>query len=351
MADVPRVSFGMIVFNGEPFLRYNLRSIYPLAHQILVVEGACMASASQATPDGHSTDGTLETLRDFQANEDPQKKLQVISRTGFWSEKDEQSQAYALRATGDYLWQIDVDEFYFPEQMRHVLERMEKNPELTAASFKQITFWGGFRSVVDGWYLRGGADQYRRLFRWKPGYSYSTHRPPTVRDERGIDLFDVRPLRGRELAAEGILLYHYSLLLPKQVAEKSAYYGAAGWASRPGATAWAQEVFMELRHPFRVHNVYNHVSWLERYEGTHPPQIEAMRRDIDAGTVSVELRATEDIDRLLSSPEYKMRRTLLMWIQPVDALARWIIAAMRKWIDRLLHPIRTVRGAIRHFRL
>ena len=36
---------------------------------------------------------------------------------GFWpGEKDEQSRAYASRATGDYLWQVDVDEFYRPER-------------------------------------------------------------------------------------------------------------------------------------------------------------------------------------------------------------------------------------------
>ena len=32
---------------------------------------------------------------------------------GFWpGEKLEQSQAYAKRATGNYLWQVDIDEFY-----------------------------------------------------------------------------------------------------------------------------------------------------------------------------------------------------------------------------------------------
>ena len=36
---------------------------------------------------------------------------------GFWpGEKDEQSRAYAARATGDYLWQVDVDEFYLADR-------------------------------------------------------------------------------------------------------------------------------------------------------------------------------------------------------------------------------------------
>ena len=28
---LPRITFGMIVLNGEPFLEYNLRSLYPFA--------------------------------------------------------------------------------------------------------------------------------------------------------------------------------------------------------------------------------------------------------------------------------------------------------------------------------
>src|SRR3546814_12365174 len=35
MPQGPRITFGMIVLNGEPFLRYNLRSLYPYAHQII----------------------------------------------------------------------------------------------------------------------------------------------------------------------------------------------------------------------------------------------------------------------------------------------------------------------------
>jgi hypothetical protein len=65
--DLPKITFGIIVLNGEPFTRYCLRALYPFAHEILVVEGAAPAAAEAATPDGHSTDGTLETLYRFKA--------------------------------------------------------------------------------------------------------------------------------------------------------------------------------------------------------------------------------------------------------------------------------------------
>ena len=120
--NIPKITFGIIVLNGEPFVRYNLRALYPFAHQIIVVEGAVPAAARIATPDGHSTDSTLKTLWEFKLQEDPLDKLTIITAEdedypdGFWpGEKHEQSQAYASRATGDYLWQVDIDEFYKPE--------------------------------------------------------------------------------------------------------------------------------------------------------------------------------------------------------------------------------------------
>ena len=119
--DMPKITFGMIVLNGQPFIRYNLRALYPFAHQIIVVEGASPGAANICTLDGHSTDGTSDALWDFKAHEDPEHKLTILTAqdegyaNGFWpGEKHEQSQAYAKRATGDYLWQVDVDEFYKP---------------------------------------------------------------------------------------------------------------------------------------------------------------------------------------------------------------------------------------------
>ena len=53
----PKITFGIIVLNGEPFTRYCLRSIYPFAYEIIVVEGGHVDARSVCTPDGHSVDG------------------------------------------------------------------------------------------------------------------------------------------------------------------------------------------------------------------------------------------------------------------------------------------------------
>lgn len=343
---LPRVSFGIIVLNGEPFTRYCLRALYPFAHEIIVVEGAAPAAVGVATPDGHSTDGTLQVLRRFIAEEDPEGKVRLITRDGFWSEKDEQSRAYAEAATGDYLWQIDIDEFYRPEAMQAVLDMLARRPEVAAVSFRELKFWGWLDYTVDGWYSRRGANLYHRLFRWGPGYRYVTHRPPTVADAEGRNLRDVGYLSGDKLAEEGVFLYHYALLFPKQVLNKSEYYGRAAWARRPESQRWAEECWQRLGRPYRVHNIYTHPSWLERFAGVHPPQIEAMRADLGAGRVQTERRGVEDIEALLHRPWYPLGRAALKLLEvpmrPFDKpLRRW-----RSRLSKLLHDPSAALAAI-----
>jgi len=275
MQDI-KITFGMIVLNGEPFIGYNLRSLYPFAFQIIVVEGACPAAAKVATTNGHSKDGTLERLLRFKEEEDPDNKLVIVTAEldghtdGFWSEKDEMSRAYARRATGNYLWQVDSDEFYKPEDMRVVLKMLESDPSISEASFRTLTFWGGLNYRVDGVLLRLGDQDFHRLFSWKPGYRYLTHRPPTVVDECGENVKNVKNISADQLAQKGIFLYHYEYLLPIQVENKAEYYSNAPHCQglRPDQR-WVSECYMNISKPFRVHNIYRWLSWLEKFAGSH----------------------------------------------------------------------------------
>jgi FkbM family methyltransferase len=339
--DEPRISFGVIVLNGEPFTAYTLRSLYPFAHEIIVVEGAAPAAVNIATADGHSRDGTLAELRRLKAEEDPDHKLTIVTAEdeghpdGWWpGEKDEQSRAYAKRATGNYLWQVDIDEFYRADEMARVIQTLRDDPTITAATFKQLTFWGGLGYRTDGWYLRRGATYYRRLFKWGPGYDYAKHRPPTVLDSEGRDVHAGNPLDAELLAGRGIHLYHYSLLLPKQVIEKCDYYGNAAFARRPGSVAWAEDAFLRLGRPYRVHNVYDFPSWLERFAGPHPEQISRMVDDL-ARTQPGELRRTDDIERLLGSWWYGPGRAAVKALDPINLRARRLQRRVTRRLRRM----------------
>ena len=313
----PRITFGMIVLNGEPFIRYNLRALYPFAYEIIVVEGAVSAAADIATLDGHSTDSTLDTLQKFKSEEDPENKVVIITKDGFWSEKDEQSQAYALRAKGDYLWQIDADEFYQPEDMQTVIKLLSTRPQVTAVSFQQLSFWGGFDYLADGWYLHQGGNHVHRIFCWGPNFEYVTHRPPTIINEKGQDMRSLNWVKGSILAEQKIWLYHYSLIFPKQVMEKCRYYDSAHWVKRNAMEKWAQETFINLKKPYRVHNVYDYLSWLERFEGHHPPQIMALKKDLASSQLNMEKRETDDIEALLHSVHYRAGRAVLKGLSPL----------------------------------
>jgi hypothetical protein len=340
-SSFPKISFGIIVFNGEPFTKYCLRALYPFAHEIIVAEGACPGAAPLATADGHSTDGTLENLYRFQQEEDPEKKVHVITRKGFWSEKDEQSRAYAERATGDYLWQIDIDEFYQPEDMKRVLDMLRQDSDITAVSFQQVTFWGGFDYTADSWYLRSGADVCFRIFRWGPSFQYITHRPPTIQDAHGRDVRKIKWIDGKALARMGIIFYHYSLVFPKQVEEKCEYHSGRDVARYWEGPSWAKECFHQLSRPYRVHNVYTHPSWLEHFKGVHPPQIEALRRDLKSGVIPMKMRRTDDVEILLHSFRYRCGRLLLKMAFP---FWRRLSRPWNQFLWIVTHPLKIASG-------
>ena len=349
----PKVTFGVIVLDGMPFLPYTLRALYPFAHQIVVVEGAAPGAAGIATADGHSCDGTLQELRRFAREEDAEGKLVVVTAEdeghadGFWpGEKDEQSRAYAVRATGDYLWQVDVDEFYLPGHMERVLGLLARRPDVTAVTFPTLTFWGAPDCSVDGWFLRRGAGDYHRLFRWEPGSSYATHRPPTVLDPQGRDTRDLVWLDASAVRRLGVVMYHYSLLFPKQVFEKVEYYSHWGLYAdtvdsfeAAAGRRWLKESYLSLRRPFRVHNVYRHPSWLRRFRGPWPPQIESLWADVAAGRLAVRRRPMADAERLLHAPWYAAGRAALELWEPVDRRAR-----RARW-ESLPRLSRAVRGS------
>lgn len=331
----------MIFLNGEPYLKYNIRSLYPHAHQIIISEGACLGAKEIATKNGHSTDGTLDVLKEMQKNEDPEKKILVVTAedeghpNGFWpGEKLEQSRAYAKRATGNYLWQVDSDEFYKEKDILKVKQMLRRDPSITAISFIQLQFWGGFKYLVDSYYHRRGGAQLYRLFKWGDDYEYKLHRPPTILDDQGCNTLHQNWVRGRKIARQDIYVYHYSFVFPKQVFEKARYYQNAKWTDRKKADWWAEHIYMNLEDPFKVFSLYDTLSWLKRYKGSHPKQIENLRTDIRSGNLNIETRPTDDIEELLNGPFYHLKIIYFKCLIIPSQIVRLIRKALMKlsWI-------------------
>ena len=338
MIELPRITFGIIVLNGEPFTRYCLRALYPFAYEIIVVEGASIKAAAIASPDGHSVDGTLDTLYRFKEEEDTEDKLIIVTAedygysNGFWpGDKDQQSRAYAECARGDYIWQVDIDEFYKPEDIQAVIRMLADDPSITGVSFYWKNFWGGFNYLVDGWEYRDLLEKMkgiRRIFRWGDGYQYVSHRPPTVVDPQGRDLCTLNWIGPDQTAKMGIFCYHYGMVFPKQAKQKTLYYRNM-WQSHNDMDIWYRETYSEICRPFRILHGTKPPSWLRRFKGTHPPEIERLIEDAQQGIITVEWRPTRDIEKLLNSRIYRAATAILNLLYYVVRLIKRLIKVVK----------------------
>jgi glycosyltransferase involved in cell wall biosynthesis len=228
-----KISFGMIVFNAQSTLPTNMLSaclsnIYDIAHEILISEGAVRphggnnGDATWATSDGRSTDGTLEFLRNFP---DPDNKIKIFTKEGFWNGKLEMCNAYAKDATGDYVWQIDSDEFYKKSDMRKVIDCLEENRHIDAVHFYANHFWGDWEHCCDETHGMSWANQipWMRIFKNSPGSSWKSHAPPIYQDKHGVLMNRVVWDRDNTLKL-GIKLYHYGYVVKSQTDFKEKYY-------------------------------------------------------------------------------------------------------------------------------
>lgn len=272
------ISFGIIVLNGEPFIRYNLENLYPHAYEIIIVEGAVEKFFHAATSDGHSLDSTLDIIKSFP---DPESKIKLIQRQGFWPEKDEMSNAYMEVCTGDYIWQVDVDEFYKPDDIEKIRDILTADPDITRVDVKSINFLRSFNARVMGATFVYGADEFIRIFRFKPGYSYISHRPPTLADETGAPFQHIKTLKSADLEYQGIVQYHYSYIFHNYVKDKADYYSRMEWnGGHEDGLFWFNNQWCLFSNPLRVHLQNFPPSWLVPFTGRHPDVVYKLIKEI-----------------------------------------------------------------------
>lgn len=349
MPPQPRITFGIIVLNGEPYIEYCLRSLYPFAHEIIVVEGAYWASAELATPDGHSTDDTLAAVERFRRDQDPRGIVQLVTRDGLWDDLTHQSQAYAERATGDYLWQVDCDEFYLPEDMRKVIGLLAADPSITMMTFKAINFIYDIKyRLISGRDFQREYIEYRRLFKFGPGYRYVEHEPPTVVDANGRDLAAVNHLDKDATARLGVHLYHCWALFEDKVAMKARIYVKRDWQAIAAAMPSWRANWQSLADPFHLQSDYAYRTWIKRFTGPWPPELARLGDDVAAGLAATVRRDNDDVERLLKSPGYHFKKAFVAaWerLKGADSYLRrrW---AYRLWRMPLKPPIDLARWVV-----
>jgi hypothetical protein len=270
-----KITFGMIVLNGDQVLEETLTSVYPYAHQILIAEGPVSYWQQQGYTT--STDGTNDILNNFP---DPDNKIKIVHSQ--YSEKDEQCNAYMefLDDETDYIWNLDCDEVFKPEDIETVISLLEKQ-RYTSVGFKSITFYGGFDYYLSG--FEEGAE-FIRIRKVYPGSYWQTHRPPTIAHK--IDNpWPEKHLNFNDLADNyDVRMYHYSYVFPDQVYNKIKYYkeylskencidNYFGQVYLPWITGNKQQrQAIEQRH-YGVHEfkpVYRGECFTKEFTGRHP---------------------------------------------------------------------------------
>ena len=219
----PKLSVGMIVFNGDTYLTEALDGVYDIAHEIIIVEGAVEGMWQHADERGSSTDATLQKIA---AYPDPDGKIVLVPppRDHRWNDKIEMQNEIASRVTGDIYLKMDSDEIWNPQDVVRLMKEFEKDRELAVIRVGFHHFWTNFTTVAVG------CPQWEsiipRMWRWRSGFHH----------EKSFNCFvdsDGHPVREennyKTLQITDKLVHHFGYVLPvSKVRAKLGYYAGRG---------------------------------------------------------------------------------------------------------------------------
>lgn len=283
---MPKVDFAYIVHNGQPFMELNLKSVYPFANRIIIVEGP-VGYYRKTLKYGASTDGTVEMIRNFP---DPEGK--IVLEQGLWDEKDQMVHAQERHFDGDFVWVPDADEFWKPEDMRKVFDYLDAHPECHSMSFRLRSFYGGFDRYISGFEENFEVPRIKKII---PGKSqWKTHRPPTMWwPSTGKTCREMGHVDHWETNQWGIWIYHYSHLPPKRVKEKMGYYASFSTTIKdywnrlyvPWMRAETEQEKLAVEQPFKGVQEWTPErrgpAFTAAFDGEHPDVIRASRSAIE----------------------------------------------------------------------
>jgi|SRR5210317_138149 hypothetical protein len=211
-----KIAFGMIVFEGDYVLKQCLEQVYPFAEQILISEGPVSYWQKQGRVT--SLDDTNKIIDEFP---DPNNKIKVIH--GQYNEKDDQCRAYMEHINDDidYIWNLDSDEVYKTEDIKNIINFLEKEKP-TSVGVRSCSFYGGFDHYLTGFELK--KDNFLRIFRYIKGSTWLTHRPPTIKYPSDANITRNHVDSDTLWDKLGVQMYHYSYTFPDQVYKKVNYY-------------------------------------------------------------------------------------------------------------------------------
>jgi len=152
---------------------------------------------------------------------DPENKIKIVHSQ--YEEKLEQTNAYMefLDDDTDYLWNLDSDQVFKPEDIDRVFGILKKSKlTYTLVTFSSLTFFGGFDRYITGFEEKA---KFPGLFRVYPGSRWSSHRYPTMGHKQ--EPLPTKKLDSNMLANDyGVRMYHYGCVFAEHVYQKIKYY-------------------------------------------------------------------------------------------------------------------------------
>jgi len=236
-----KITYGVIVVDGMPFIKHQLKLIYPHAHQIIICEGGDN-TWNKINGYRRSQDGTIDFIKSYS---DPHNKIKLIQRD--WNNKNEMCHEYSRHATGDIIWHIDIDEFVDPAHIPFIKKQFS-NRHNQILSIPNYVFWGDTDTIIEAHGANGWKRDwftFERIFRRSPG-KYIHHIPQRgYYDPKTKRVLPAPTVQPDIFKAAGIYTYHFSYVLDRSVKMKMKYYNHR----IPGCIRkdWYEEVFSKFK--------------------------------------------------------------------------------------------------------
>lgn len=308
----------LAVHNEEDWVEFNLANCYEEFDIIRVVEGA-VEGRPGSTKDGHSSDRTLELIKEFP---DPDNKIELYTQDRFFKSLEEQKQTFLDVANeGEWLLILDCDEFYREGDVNRIREAIKKRPSASEFIPTFLHFYRDFCHIRDfgpEWNL-----WHQRIIRYQTGMRYHTH--PIVTDLNGQCTYFTPEYQIKRFMLPGIYIYHYGHAKNKEFhAMKQKFYSSEleKFALEDGTDA-SQKFdekfveFMEYKEPLNE---------VLAFDGVHPKIIQS-----HPSATFVEEFYIDDTrsNGLFNKPEIRNWKTSIAYSQKMPTIPQWMVFEKR----------------------
>lgn len=218
-----RITLCIQAHNEEYFIEGAIKHLYEEVDRIIVIEGAVENRPNQ-TEDGHSTDKTIDIIRDIKNNFDSKKKITFIQIKRPWKSLEELKQTFFdMSIDGDWLLICDADERYDKKDIARLRTLIDREPNASEVVPLFLHFYRDFKHVAipaPEW-----QPQHQRFFKYKRGMKYNSH--PIATDANGKCTYFSPEYQHRRFLLNEFYVWHYGYARPNMdeiMKQKQSYY-------------------------------------------------------------------------------------------------------------------------------